>query len=93
MQIGLTPEEEQKYENREFKLAIISGSILYSLVGIALVYFCKAILLKILGIGLVIYSIFQFIYLLTHKEMTESAKKFFIIMNIVPYFLFTISTW
>ena len=100
MKKNLSPEEQQalakqkkKNEKREFTMAVVSGSILYSVIGLAVAFLCKAIALKFLGAGLVIYSIFQLVYVLSHKQMSQGVTRFFIIMNIVPYFLFSISTW
>jgi uncharacterized membrane protein HdeD (DUF308 family) len=74
-------------------MAVISGSFLYTIVGIAIAYLCKAIALKVLGVAIVVYGIFQFIYVLSHKQMSEKATRFFVIMNIVPYFLYSIGSW
>ncbi len=95
----LTPEEkkaiqeaEKQAERKQLLLAVFSGSLIYTLVGI-LLYFEWGIFATICGIALIIYSVIQFIWVFAHKNLSSFEKNFFAIVNFVPYCIFCLTTY
>ena len=92
----LTPEEKEKLKKQQEKeersqltLIVFSGSVIFLLVGFVLALGWNSIA-TIAGITLIAFSIIQFIWVLAHKNLSSIEKTILIVINFIPYCIFTI---
>ena len=92
----LTPEEQEKLKKQQEKeerhqliLVVFSGSAIFTLIGFLLSLGWNSIA-TIAGITLIAFSIIQFIWVLAHKNLSSIEKNILIVINFIPYCIFTI---
>ena len=89
----MTPEEMNASKERKgLILVVFSGTVLYTLIGTILALGWN-IFATVCGIVLIIFSVSQLIWILAHKNLSNFEKKFFMVVNFIPYLIYSFTTY